>query len=189
MASEVSICNQAISWLGGHRIISLDDGTSEANFCKDNFPELRDSLLEEYEWSFATYREKWPKAGTDPTFKFANKFKIPDYALRVLEVTTGDGSITTFNWQKEGQYIVTDEGSPEFRFIRQIKNVAHMSPGFRQALAARLAADMALPLTSRRQVQTDMYNLFQAKLLEAVSSDSMQGKSKRIRSDWLKRAR
>ena len=56
--SEVGICNQSLSWLGGNRITSLDDDTVEANLCIDNYEHSRDTVLDMRHWTFAGAREQ-----------------------------------------------------------------------------------------------------------------------------------
>jgi len=62
-------------------------------------------------------------------------------------------------------------------------------PLFIQALQARLASDMAIPLTSNGKLEEAKWSLYMAKLRQASSRDGQQGKSKRIRSRWLLDAR
>lgn len=185
-ASVVSICNKGLGWVGGNRILTLDDGTTEANLCKDNFDSIRDALLEDFDWSFAIDREKWPAASEAPAFGFGKKFPIPHYALRVIAVTVGGKDV---DWRVEGNYVLVDEAEIEALFIRQITDPNALSPLFREALAARLAADFAIPLAKSRSLQEDLWNLFDAKLSEALNVDSMQGSQRKIKSTRLKNVR
>ena len=81
MASEVSICNQAISWLGGKSIISLDDGTTEANLCKANYDHLRDVVLEAKAWTFAIKRVQFAKLSEDPLYGLVLPLPFPQTSL------------------------------------------------------------------------------------------------------------
>lgn len=59
MASEVTICNLALSRLGDDaNVTSIDppDGSAQAGHCALWFPVARDSLLEMHTWAFATKR-------------------------------------------------------------------------------------------------------------------------------------
>lgn len=185
-ASVVSICNKGLGWVGGNRILTLDDGTTEANLCKDNYDSIRDALLEDFDWSFAIDREKFPAASEAPDFGFSKKFPIPHYALRVIEVTSGGKDI---DYRVEANHILADEDAIEVVFIRQITDPNKLSPLFREALAARLAADFAIPLAKSRSLQEDLWRLFDAKLSEALNVDSMQGSQRKIKSTRLKNVR
>lgn len=183
MATEVSICNQALGFLGGNRIISLDDGTTEANLCKDLYADLRDAVLEERDWSFATVWKSLPSLATTPTGEFAYAYELPSEVLRVAEVE--DNTL----WRVEDRKIVTDEAAVKARCIVRVTDPSKFSPGFVQALAARLAADLALPITNSRSMMETMFQLYERKVGRAINSDNRQGKARRIRSTWLLKAR
>lgn len=183
MATEVSICNQALGFLGGNRIISLDDGTTEANLCKDLYANLRDVVLEEHNWTFATQWIELPALATTPTGVYGKAYELPSNVLRVVEVTDNN------DWQVEDRKIVTNEAAVKARCIMRVTDPAKFSPGFVQAMAARLAADLALPLTNSRSMMEAMFSLYDAKVGRAVTSDNRQGKARRVRSKWLLNAR
>ena len=186
MSTRVSICNQALGWLGANLITSLDDETTEANLCKANYDSLRDAVLESQNWTFATAWEKLIKLSTSPTSLYPNSFQIPADAIHIIYC--GVDYDNPVNWRREGQTIVTDDGNCTIQYIKRIEDEAQFSSLFTQALAARLAADLAIPLTKSRTMQSDMFQLYQVKLKEAASRDNQQGRSRRIRSRWLNRA-
>lgn len=183
MASEVSICNQALSWLGGTHITSLDDDSTEASLCKATYASVRDAVLEARNWTFAIGRYDLPKAATGPTNGYANAFPIPSDVLRVLEVLDNN------DWRMEGDGIVTNEGAVSIRAVVRVTDPNRFSALFVQALAARLAADLAIALTQSRELQKQHYQIFEAKMDEAAVNDGMQGKSRQVTSNWLRSAR
>ena len=189
MASEVDICNKALLSLGAAAIISLDDPQTEAKLCKQLYPDLRDAVLQAHDWTFATFRQNLPKGGTDPTFRYANCFPLPSGILYVSEVNKVERNDPTRDWQVENDCIVTDDISCAAKLINQVTDTSKFSPLFVQALQARLAADMAIPLTSNGKLEEAKWALYKSKLAQATSRDGQQGKSKRIRSRWLENAR
>jgi hypothetical protein len=196
MASEVSICNQAISWLGGNRIISISDidGSSpiEAILCKDNYAPIRDAVLSEAAWTFATTRFIPVADAASPAYGYSTAFKIPTEILTILEVqrdpnnANGSGDI---DWRREGNLILCDEKIIYVKAIQRVKDPSKFHPTFIQALAARLAAELAIPLTGNRQLQADMFSLYQEKLDTAMYVDGSQGKRDRLRANYYKRVR
>lgn len=189
MASEVDICNKALLSLGADQIISLDDPSNEASLCKQLYADLRDAVLQAHDWSFAIERVNLPKAGTDPTFRYANAFPLPARVLFVMEVNKVEANDPTRDWQVEDDNIVTNDIACAAKLLRQVADTSKFSPLFVQALQARMAADMAIPLTSNGKLEEAKWQLYRAKLREASSRDGQQGKSKRIRSRWLENAR
>ena len=75
------------------------------------------------------------------------------------------------------------------KLLKQVTDTSKFSPLFVQCLQARLAADMAIPLTSNGKLEEAKWTLYNAKLRGATSRDGQQGKSRRIRSRWLENAR
>jgi hypothetical protein len=189
MASEVDICNKALLSLGANQIISLDAEQTEAVLCKQLYADLRDAVLQAHDWSWAIERVNLPKAGTDPTFRYANSFPLPARVLHVMEVNKVEVNDPTRDWQIEDDHIVTNDVSCAAKLLRQVTDTSKFSPLFVQALQARMAADMAIPLTSNGKLEEAKWTLYRAKMAEAASRDGQQGKSRRIRSRWLENAR
>lgn len=183
MASNVSICNQALSWLGAQLITSLDDNTAEAKLCKANYADIRDAITEAHDWTFAITRYNLPKNATAPVNGYSASFQIPPEVLRVLSVSDND------DWGIEGQDIVTNEASVKMKAIARVTDPNRFSPLFIQALANRLAADLSIPLTQSKSLQKQHYALYQSKMDEAVTNDGLQGKSRKVTSSWLRGAR
>lgn len=204
--SPVEICNLALGWLGGDLIISLDDPSVEAKLCKANYASLRDAVIEEREWTFAVKRLE-PAALSDvPLYGFDKAFQIPPEVIRVLQVSragevdngvlvegsflsatrggTGMGRENRIEWLRECDQILANSSARIFvRALIQIEDTTKFSPAFDQALAARMAMDLAIPITNSRSLQSDMAKMYGDKIALAAASDGMQGRSYNTRSD------
>lgn len=186
--SEVSICNQALSWLGEKLITSLDDPTTPAQLCKLNYEQLRDAVLEARDWSFAMQRNVPAVLVTVPVWGYSHQFQLPPDLLRVVFVGETDSDLENQpvdNWQREQDKIMCNVDTIYLRYIYRLTDPVKFTPLFVQALAARIAADLAMPLTSSRSLQSDMFNLFGVKLQEAAATDAKQGRTRVIRSQDL----
>lgn len=184
MASEVSICNQAISWLGGNLIINLDDDTTEAILCNANYDLLRDAVLEEGKWTFATRRMELVLSGSPPPSGYEQAFTIPPEVLTVIMATPfqNNKNITEdFDWRREEEFVVCDVERVWIKAIVRIVDVSKFSPMFNQALASRIAADIAVPLTESTKKEANMWAKYNDAIAGALAVDGMQGKSDRIR--------
>lgn len=202
--STISICNQALGWLGADLIISLDDPIKEAALCKANFFDLRDAVLEEREWTFAVRRLELAPLVADPVYGYANQFLLPTDVLRVLNLPWGDedGGTVGLNggrsadmqqqypdWRVEsidsGTVVLANLDRINLRVIWRVVNQKIWSPMFVQCLAARLAADLAMPIVNSRALQKDMWTLYEMKLTKAATMDGMQGTKEVARSNQL----
>ena len=204
--SPVEICNLALGWLGGDLIISLSDPSVEAKLCKANFGPLRDAVLEEREWTFAVKRMEPAALVAPPFYGFDKAFQIPPEVIRVLQVSragevidgtiiegsflsatrggTGNGRETRIEWSREGDQILANNSDRIFiRALVQITDTTKFSPAFDQALAARLAMDLAIPISGSRGLQKDMAGMYGDKISLAAVSDGLQGRSQNYRAD------
>lgn len=218
MASQVSICNQALGWLGANLIISFDDDNKEAQLCKTNYPDIRNAVLEEREWTFCVRRIELAPLVLEPKYGYTNQFLIPPNVIRILNVPdtrfgdtddnligTGLGGkaegpdqqpqLGTFRVEAieqpgaTGKVILANVDSLFLRVIVRVTNVGLYTPMFIQALAARIAADLAIPLTQNRTLQKDMWALYGRKLTIAGTMDGIQGKMEVKRSNAVIRVR
>ena len=219
MADQVSICNQALGWLGANLITSLDDDNREAQLCKTNFPDLRDAVLEEREWTFAVRRFQLAPLVLEPKYGYTNQFLVPPIVLRILNLPntqfTDPGSslligtglaaravgpdqqpqLNTFRVEgieepsATGIVILANTDTVILRAIVRVANIGLWSSMAIQALAARIAADLAIPLTQNRNLQRDMWTLYEQKLGRASVMDGIQGKMEIKRNEALQRVR
>lgn len=216
--SVVSICNQALGWLGANLITSLNDDNKEAALCKANYPDIRDAVLEEREWTFCVRRISLSPTVVEPVYGYTNQFLLPPDVIRILNVPdtrfgdtddnligTGLGGqhegpdqqpqLSTFRVESleettaTGKVILANVDSLFLRVIWRVTNIQLYSPMFIQSLAARIAADLAIPLTQNRTLQKDMWQLYQMKLSRAGAMDGIQGKMELKRSNAITRVR
>ncbi|MHC4983877.1 MAG: hypothetical protein ACYTF6_12025 [Planctomycetota bacterium] len=190
--SEVSICNQALGWLGQDPLTSLEDQNVRGDLCRANYPVLRDTMLEDRAWSFAQRRERSETADQDSISSLYKHTVDEDWLLilRVFEDTNSlrapyDSQAVQAQWHREGDFVYAKSSVVYLWGITRVTDVTKYTEGFRQALAARLAADMAIPLTENRNLQSDMWALYERKLNEASVRDGQQGRNERVGNSRL----
>lgn len=184
MVSETSICNQALSWLGAKAIVSLEDPSTEAEYCRNNYPFIRDAVLEERAWSFALARQSSTVADLS---EWGNLYEhsVPLDWMQVLRVYKDSAGEQVAEWSKEGPYVLADSATIYMWGVKRVTNTSLMSNMFVQCLAARMAAELAIPLTGKKQLQADMWVLYQQKLNDAAARDGAQGRNELMREGKL----
>ena len=189
--SEVSICNQALGWLGANLITSFDDPDStEAALCKANYAAIRDAVLEAVDWSFARTRVVLSSPEVqEPAFGFAFSHVVPVDCLRVINADDTDRGGDNLEWEYEDRRILCDSQIVYVKYTRIIDATARFSALFTQALANRLAADFAIPLAESAGLQQQHWAIYTAKMDEAATIDGLQGRYQQTRSRKLKRIR
>jgi hypothetical protein len=92
-------------------------------------------------------------------------------------------------WKREGQFILAKESTVYLWGIKRVTDTGKFQPMFVQALAARMAAELAIPLSENVTLQGTMWQLYGAKLREAATRDGQQGSNEMIQSNALIDAR
>lgn len=184
----VAICNFALGLVAGKLIVTLDDETTEARLCKVSFDQVRDAVLEAKAWTFATRRYVLAPSAEAPLFGWGKQFPLPADVLRVLWCDDGSGD-RRLDWAREGQAILADVEAVHLVAIARVEDAALWSPAFAQAMATRLAAELAVPLSENRSLQADLWTLYERKLKEAATLDGMQGRAERFPPSRIARSR
>ncbi|MBZ0324817.1 MAG: hypothetical protein K8F57_01330 [Alphaproteobacteria bacterium] len=173
MSSVVGICNSALIKLGASTIMALTDGSRNANLCKEQYDKLRDALLRSHNWNFAVARQKLAKTSGAPAFGYANKFQLPTDWLRTISVH-GGGNGAAPSYRIEGRSLLSDSAEIHLRYVAVVADPNQMDAGFREALAWRLAIDLAMPVTQSASVQRQMEEGFKSAILRARSADAIE---------------
>jgi len=188
MISEVSICNQALGYLGANPITSFADQSTTAELCRNNYPYIRDAVLEERMWTFATARATSTVADLDPWGQMY-AHEIPLNWISVFrcyrDVNNIECPIKSAGWRREGQSVLSREATVYLWGVKRITNTGAFSPLFTQALAARIAAELSIAITESKTLQADLWALYQAKLSDAATRDGQQGSREKITSNSL----
>jgi hypothetical protein len=197
MVSSTSICNQAMSWLAVDPIISLEDDSNTAQWCRLNYPFLRDAVLEERMWTFATDRAVSTVADKDAwgdmyVHPLPISWQAVYHCYRTVNKAGSLGhaaNITSEGWVVEGGNVLSYDSTIYLWGTIRITDTGAFSSLFVQALAARIAADACMPFTENQKLQRDMWDLFNGKLREAAARDGQQGSNDVIQSNTLIDAR
>jgi len=177
MATEVSICSNALRKLGDDPITSLTEDTERARLCNAFYNTARDSLLRLHPWNFAITRASLTRLSSTPAYGFAYQYALPTdpYCLRVLEMEYQDYIFKIENLATEGRVLLSDESTAKILYVGRITDTTLFDSLFIDTLTAHLALKLAYPITNSVTLQAQMQKLYQAKLSEARSVDGQEG--------------
>ena len=177
MATEVSICSNALRRLGDSPIASLTEDSERARLCNAFYAPSRDAVLRSHTWNFAINRANLAKLSTAPAFEYANQFALPTdpFCLRVLKMEFEDFEFKIEKLASQGRVLLTDEGEAKITYIARVTDPSLFDSMFVDTLTAKLAVDLAYPVTNSTTLQAQMQRLFERKLSEARSLDSTEG--------------
>lgn len=190
MTTQTEICNWALRKLGEARITDINEDSAAARMLKDLYALVRDAVLEDHPWNFAIVRASLAENSTPPVWGNGDgagyRYSVPADFIRLVEVK--DEDIEDF--AVEGGFIVSDIASELLiRYVARITDESRFSGLFKNALAARLAYEIAEPITQNNQKKEAMASDYADALRRAKRSDSMQGKPQQLYVDPWVRAR
>lgn len=170
MTSMVSICNRALSKIGDEiTILSVDDATKPARYCKILYPETRDMVLSSYPWRFALKRYRLAPSAEPPLFGFSSSFVLPVDCLRVWRV---EGDIP---YQVEGNCVLADTDVFCFVGISRIEDTTLFDPMFVEALALKMASELAVPLAASNSLKENLFKEYEEFVKAAKTASAMEG--------------
>lgn len=188
MASETELCSLALNQIGLDALTDFDsDDSDRARMCRVFLPVIRDAVLRAYPWNCAKYRLNLgaaladaPATGGDDDWDY--QFTLPTNPpyLWVPKQLNED-----LEYVIEGKRLLTDESTVTIVYIQQLTDVGAFDSLLSEALVARLASQLAFPLTGIASLTETMWGLYEAKIREARLADAQEGDVKAYTSDEL----
>ena len=177
MATEVSICSNALRRLGDSPITSLSDDTERARLCNSFYSDARDAVLRLHPWNFAITRASLAQLTDTPSYGFAYQYSLPTnpYCLRVLGMEYEDYIFKIENYSTQGRVLLTDESTAKILYVARITDTIQFDALFVDVLTAKLSVDLCYPITNSVSLQEKMQKLYQLKLSDARSTDGQEG--------------
>lgn len=170
MTSIVAVCNRALSKIGDELIImSLNDETKPARYCKALYADTRDFVLRSYPWRFALKRYVLAPLKEKPLFGYDYQFVVPSDCLRVWKTRDRQP------YQVEGRRILADRDVFAFTGISRIEDATLFDPMFVEAFSLRLAAELAVPLTASVSLKENLTKEYQQFVQQAKTASAMEG--------------
>ena len=179
MASTVQICNLALTKLGAARITSLADDSKQASSLSAIFDTTRDAELALHPWTFAIVRASLPASSTAPAFEWQRAFPLPADCLHIVQVGDSfsyyDSDTGAAGFEVEGGAVLTDATSPLLiRYVYRVTNTGLFPPLFVQALACKLAFELAEELTQNLSKKEAAAAEYKAMIREAKRANVIE---------------
>lgn len=181
------VANMALGILVEAPIDSLDDNTKASRLLNLHFETTRQAELIKQAWAFAIFRVELDADDDAPTGEIYDyAYAIPDDALRVLPLTdTGEAQGSRIPFKREGNLILTNYSGPRLvRYIGNLTDPADWDPLFVEALAARLAMKIAMPLTNKTSVLQGAKVVYEEAISEARRINSIEVSSVPASQSW-----
>jgi hypothetical protein len=194
MASEVQICNMALSNIGVSAFIeSMGEASLAAQTLSIWYAPTLDKVLSDIRWPFATKRAALQDIGSPPDgwgyryrypndCVFARGLVLPGMALLPEAVKI------PFNVESDGangKAIVTNEPEAILEYTMRFTETGLFPPPFVDAFAWALAARVAAPITSDMAKGEAAGNFYQMALRRAASNELSEGHATQSASGFV----
>lgn len=164
MASDVQICNMALSHIGSEaRVSSISppDGSVEAGHCATFYHLARTELLEPGSWAFSLKRASLAQV-TNPSTVWAYAYAKPAGCLRALRVLRPSIAITVFTqdlalephtddrdsapFEIEGEVILCNEPDAVLVFVQDVTDSTKFPASFTSTFSYLLGSYLSGPI-------------------------------------------
>jgi hypothetical protein len=186
MSSDIEICNLALSRVAvTQAIASFTERSKEAEQCRVLYSHLRELVLQEFPWPFAESIVALASLGS-PAPGWAFRYRYPADCLKIRNIVqpgfrralNSDMEIPyQIGYDAGGRVIHTDQPEAACRFTFKVEDSTFFDPQFADALAWRLAMDLALPLASKPDLQQFAAQQYQMALTLAEGSAFQESQS------------
>lgn len=200
MASEIEICNLALSNIRAGSINSFNEGSVQAQQCKLKYGILRDRCLREIAWQFNNTIRPLASLSVD-IFNWAYTYSYPVDCLKIHRLVGAyeaipqgssdvvsrlrDPSILSLRDAKKQipyevfnvddvRVIGADESNLRANFARKVTDPNLFSDDFIMALSHLMASELAVPIVGAelgRALRSDSLTMYKEYLASAIATD------------------
>jgi len=180
--TEVEICNQALDKIGEEPIVSLTTPrTKREKVCARHYSVLRDAVLREHEWGFASRTVTLsPLAGVEPVgWDLAYVYPPDCLEVRRMYQESFDAENPVkykigANIALSSREIWTDEPDAILEYTARIVAPNMFDASFVEMLACKLASVIAIPLTQNLKLEEKWFNRYAILLAFAEKNDAKE---------------
>lgn len=168
---SVTICNLALMMVGIPEITSFDEKNNNAKLCKSYFPVLRDRVLRDHPWSFATAAhelQRLDEPSIDGEYEYV--CALPGDVIRVLGLADGSP------YRRIGKKILVAELPAQVVYVRRVEDPNLFDETFIEALQYLIASEIGMANTRDAQLINLYRQKYERSLAVARSIDSQENR-------------
>lgn len=191
ISSETEICNLALLKVGQNTISSYDDindQSIQAQLCRYTYDQARQSLLSQYQWSFACTESNLSKILGQSPIKYNFRYSLPEGFLRLVtlydssnrEIIANTGYKPAYDIQS-GE-LLTDIDGCKIKYVFDQETVSQMSPLFIDALVLNIATRITKLLNDSSAYLQQLQQDYQMTFMQAKIEDARQKQINQVQS-------
>lgn len=183
---QTGICNYALVKIGGDTINSITESSRNARALNAVWTPVVDEILAEADWPFAIHTKTLALLASAPDrTDYSYQFALPSDPPFIRMVDIPD--YPEIAYEIEGANLLVNAEEITIRYIKRITNTALFPPAFVNALACRLAAEIAIEVTDSLQVRGQMLSEYNTALIVAIGEALYQQKPRLPEKLWTER--
>lgn len=185
-STKIEIVNIALTRIGCRTLSSLSQENETARSVNKVWDRLVDKVLAAGEWKFATKQAVLAVLSDEEVIGWEYVYAKPANCLHVQRVFS-ENTVLTQDPSKFDQLqapissqecIVTDEEDAWAQYTTRVSDPARFSPGFIDALAWALAAELAMPLTEEPNVAKTAMGQYEVAIARGRTQNHAGSKAK-----------
>lgn len=170
MASKTQIANRMLKKVGAGRVNDIaTENNKRANAVNDMFDIVRDAVLADAKWNFATKRVVLAPNGNTPAWGYKYEYDLPSDFIAVQEVKDEDNEdprSVRKDWKEEDGKLVTDvEDAVYLKYTYRVEDTEKFSALFVEAFATAGALEIVEELTQsntkKQLLQSDLDDIME----------------------------
>lgn len=168
---SVTICNLALMMVGIPPITSFEDDNNNAKLCKNYFPVLRDRVLRDHSWSFATAAEnlqRLQEISIDDEYEYC--CALPGDVIRVIALSDDSP------YRRIGNKILIKNYPAKVLYVKRVEDPNLFDETFIEALQYLIASEIGLANTRNVQLIHMFRERYEKSLATARSIDSQENR-------------
>jgi hypothetical protein len=150
--TDVTVCSEALIYLGASSISSLSDGSDAAAACSALYPDLKTHLLTVYPWSWSLKKVQLSQNVTDPVNEWKNSFDLPADRLSNPQAVFASSAAgirpLSYGWEIYGTQLFTNMETVYIDYQATVTE-ENMPAYFIRVLRAAMAAELAMVITDQ----------------------------------------
>ncbi len=195
MPSMVAICNQALGHINRNAIASLDERTQEAIICNRLYNSLREVVLGDFPWGFATKYAELAQLDGSVYGNWSYCYAVPTDCLVIRRIHNPAGEYpqieysTAVSADLTKKTILTNQPGAVLVYTANVVDPNVFDSAFSDALTWRLTADIALPLKADPALQQSAFKMYLYLVGAAQQKNAGEGFKLPVYDSMLSRSR
>lgn len=165
--TPVMICNMALIKLGADTITSLSQDTKNARLCNAVFELMRNKVLEDHPWGFATKTTQLASIVATPLMDWTYQYQLPADFLKMVR-----GEDWKQSFEIVDGYLHANDTPIIIKYIWENTNSGTWSYSFATCLSWRIAAELSYAITKSKTLMDTMIAGYAADLAAARYNDA-----------------